>query len=265
LAIENATIVVNESVNQTVSALPAPIDYAINTMAPRIKDLVLAPFENPDMLWTLAPMIIALVLMQLYFGRNKDESLGWNTAFGNSIALIFISASLLRGVFIMSGEQSIKVFLLDGLALSDMKMLVVLLIFAYGVFLAMLSFFHWIPEKVAFFIMNGISINVTAYVGIVLVISGNIPLDRHTLSAGVVIFLLVYVLSIVLRSIIPQSDESKAHRLQRRVSVLKKREAAFHRKAGSTGSGFWKNRYESRAGDYKDKINELEKIIRGLK
>lgn len=265
MVVENATMILNETVNQTAVSLPAPLDYAVNTLAPRVRDLVLAPAQHPDMLWTLAPMIIALVLMQLYFGRNKDEALGWNTAFGNSIALVFISASLLRELFILSGEADFFAFVDSALAFDEPKIVVILLLFAYGIFLAMISFFHWIPEGVAFFIMNGISINSAAYVVIVLVNSEGIPLDEHTVAAGVAIFLLLYVVSVVIRSIIPQSRLSKVRKLERMKRIVDSQAKTVNSRSGKTNIGFLKSRLESKADKLEDKSDKISKRLEELK
>lgn len=267
MALENATIIVNESVNQTTTAvqLPGPIDYFLHTAVPRIADLFLAPAEHPEMLWTLAPMIIALVLMQLYFGRNKDEALGWNTAFGNSIALIFISASLLRQLFIMSAEADFITFIQSAIAFNEMKILVILFLFAYGLLLALISFFHWLPEGLAFFIMNGISINSTAYVVIVLVNSNNIPLDRHTLFAGVVIFVIVLVISIILRTLIPQSKISKIHKFERMKQIIDAQSREVNRRAQATKIDFLRDRLEQKADKLQAKADLISKKIKDLK
>lgn len=267
MAIENVTVILNESLNQTVNAtsLPVPIDYALNTAFPRIRDLILAPAEHPEMLWTLAPMIIALILMQVYFGRNKDESLGWNTAFGNSIALIFISASLLHQLFLLSGEYSIMEFVKASIAFHEPKVAIILLLFMYGIFLSLISFFHWIPEWLAFFMMSGVSINSAAYVVIVIVNSGNIALDAHTVAAGVVIFLLVYVVSVILRSVIPQSRLSKMHRLERLLSIIDAQAHEVKRRAKATKMDFLRSRLEKKAERLQSKANRVSEMIEELK
>ena len=266
MVVENATVMINETINQTVQpALPGPLDYAINTAAPRIADLVLAPLEHPEMLWTLIPMITALILMQLYFGRNKDEALGWNTAFGNSVALIFISASLLRSVYIASGDISIKGFLSASIYFNDLRIIIILLLFMYGILLSLISFFHWLPERLAFFIMNGISINVTAYVVIVMVNSRNIPFDKDTLIAGIVIFVLVYAVAIVLRSFIPQSRRSRLHRLESMKYILDADIRLFKEKARTARSDFRKDRLNERVRRLEDKADILSKRIDDVK
>lgn len=62
----------------------------------RIWEIVQAPATHSDMIWIIAPIVIAFLLMSFYFGRYKKEELGWNTAFGNSMVLIFATVDLLR-------------------------------------------------------------------------------------------------------------------------------------------------------------------------
>ncbi|MBN1544237.1 hypothetical protein JW898_02120 [Candidatus Woesearchaeota archaeon] len=265
MVVENATVLINETLNQTVQpALPAPIDYAIHTAAPRISELILAPLNSPEMLWTLAPMMIALVLMQIYFGRNKDKALGWNTAFGNSIALIFISVSLLRSVYISSGDISIKGFLHAAVAFNDLRIIIIVLLAMYSILLSMISFFHWLPERLAFFMMNSIPINVTAYVVIVLV-NSDIPLDRHTLFAGVVIFLVVYAVAMIFRSIIPQSLESRVHLLESRKHMLDSNAKRFRDLARLAGGSHRRDRLESRSVRFQKRSDEIDERIKALK
>ena len=262
---ENVTLIANETINQTTQTfLQTSVDYTQHTLLPRVVDLVIAPIENPDMIWTLGPMIIALVLMQLYFGRNKDEALGWNTAFGNSIALIFISVSLLRGVFLESGDVSIMGFLRGALAFNDLQIVVVAFLFLYGIFLALLSFFHWIPEKLAFFIMNAISVNVTAYIIIVLVNSENIPLDRHTLFAGFVMFILVYLLSMAIRFFVPQSIHSRIHLLERKKYIVEADVRLYQQKVDKAGTDARRQKFSKRLKEYEQKVKDLDTVIKGL-
>ena len=265
MAFENATMLVNESVNQTApSFVSNSVDYVQHTLFPRVVDLIISPAENPEMIWTLAPMIIALVLMQMYFGRNKDEALGWNTAFGNSIALIFISMSLLRGVFLSSGRASIQMFLWLDITPADVRIVIICVLFAYGILLSMLSFFHWMPEKFAFFIMNGISINVTAYVAIVLVNSENIPLDLHTLAAGFTIFVAAYLASIVIKSFIPTSKRSKIKIFERKKFLVKERRKAVEKKEKTEQDDAKRQRLNEKIRKYKEKEKEIEKEINEL-
>ncbi|HII71919.1 TPA: hypothetical protein HA265_04150 [Candidatus Woesearchaeota archaeon] len=266
MVVENATVMLAGSINQTApSFIDAPLAYAKDTLIPRITDMMVAPADNPDALWTLGPMMLSLVLMQLYFGRNKDEDLGWNTAFGNSIALTFISVSLLRGLFLLSGETDIMMFLTSIFHWDNTKIIVIVLLFAYGMLLAAISFFHWIPEKLAFFMMNGISINVTAYVVIVLVNSENIPLDWHTVFAGMLIFVGVYSVFAIFRSIVPSSLNSKIKLWQRKKFILDVKVRVCERKAREANSDEKKAKFNRKARDYKVRADACQKVIDDLK
>jgi hypothetical protein len=261
----NATLALNETINQTAPAVTAgPKDYILNTLWPRIHDLILSPAENPDMLWTLIPMMIALILMQIYFGRNKDEALGWNTAFGNSIALIFISVSLLHGVFLSSGQESFSAFLDSATQSTDIRIAIIAFVFLYGIFLSMISFFHWLPEKLAFFIMNGISINVTAYVAIVLVNSANIALDWTTILAALVIFIAVYLASLLIRGFIPASALSRIHLLERKKYIFEQKERFFHHLAMKAPDSR-KQRLDAKAEHFQEKAGNVNDDINKLK
>ena len=61
---------------------------------------ILRQILTQEVLWILAPLVITLILMEMYFGRYKEEELGWNTAFGNTLILIFISANLIHHLHI---------------------------------------------------------------------------------------------------------------------------------------------------------------------
>lgn len=263
-AIVNATLAgVNATVNETVTdaVLPGPIQYVTDVLWPRITGLLGAPLDHPDMIWTLAPMLIALVLMQIYFGRNKEEALGWNTAFGNSIALTFISISLLRTLYIESGIASITAFM-DSIDVSNLRVFVVAVIFLYGLFLALISFFHWLPERIAFFIMNGISINVTAYVAIVLVNVGNIPLDRHTLLAGFAIFLSVSVVAVIVRSMIPSSGNARRARLLKQKSFLEHKKMFYIQRMQTAGNDERRIRMQANIREVEAQMKKYDERLR---
>ncbi|NQU79438.1 hypothetical protein HQ545_06750 [Candidatus Woesearchaeota archaeon] len=261
----NATInaTINTTANQT-----AQFDlftFFSDNLMPRVFGLLKSPVEHPDMLWTLAPMIIALLLMQFYFGRNKDEALGWNTAFGNSIALIFISVSLLRGLFIISGEDSVSGFLVSLFVLRDIKIILIAAVFSYGIFLSMISFFHWIPERLAFFMMNGISINVTAFVAIVLVNSDDIPLDFNTILAGMLIFILVYLLSLVIRYFVPASIHARIRMLEQKRHMIHSKESYCKQKAFTSKSKGRRERMRDKSRKFLTEISEINENLRRLR
>jgi len=124
-------------------------------------------------------MIISMLLMSFYFGRYKKEELGWNTAFGNSMVLIFASVDMLR-------KQHSSGALFD----FNSHTVLVIAIIIEGLFLTFFTFFHLIPKGWAFSIASGVTINIVVIFALIL-IYGKIPLDGITAIASLVLSLVV--------------------------------------------------------------------------
>ncbi|MBW3017508.1 hypothetical protein KY316_03975 [Candidatus Woesearchaeota archaeon] len=164
------------------------------------------------MLWIVAPLAVSIILMQLYFGRNPTEKLGWNTAFGNSIAIIFVSVNLLQYMYRTFGPA---VFTVE-FASNNIKVLIAFILLGIGFLGMFLDFFHWLPEKLAFFIMSAIPVNLTAYMAIVLVYSDNVPIDRVTFVTAIVFFFALIAAFGLVRWVMPMSRQSKQEIRQKR-------------------------------------------------
>ena len=190
----------NISLEDTAIGAKAFFEFDYNDVYPRFIQLVEAPRENPEMMWILTPLIIMILLMEFYFGRYTGEELGWNTAVGNSMVLIFVAIDLLRYVY---GDQGIVRFYeggLEGLSvinpyLLPLKTLIAVFIGMWGLMLLLMNFFHALPKKVAFFLSSTLPINITAYLGIIIVYSGDkindIPINLTTIAAAVLLFIVV--------------------------------------------------------------------------
>ncbi|HII14959.1 MAG TPA: hypothetical protein HA362_01490 [Nanoarchaeota archaeon] len=151
-------------------------------VAARAWEILKAVFRHPEMLWVIIPVIISMVLISYYFGKYKKEELGWNTAFGNGVVMLFACADLIRYLYAhgLLGWNNytilVSVVLLEGLALTT------------------LDFLHALPKSFAFALSSGMTVNAILIFLIVLVY-GQIPLDYITavavtfLAAGIVILL----------------------------------------------------------------------------
>ncbi len=181
----------------------APIvTYLDHELLPRFAQIVITPWLNKELLWMVIPLILIIFLVQAYFGRNRTEELGWNTAFGNAISLFWISVILARFVI----ESTPLDQLLQGKAVKSLILIAVL--FFWTVLLIVSDFFHALPKKVAFFLSSEIPINITAYLFIVL-IAGNIPLDKTTLLAGITLLVYAIIFFALFRTIITPSEVAK--------------------------------------------------------
>ena len=166
----------------------------------RFIELVGAPYYHKEMLWITFPLIISLFLMQLYFGRYKTEELGWNTAVGNSLALVFVSVDLFRKIMSYTvGKPFIDAFF-DNLG----QWMVAFVIVVFSVWLLFGEFFHLLPKRLAFLISSSLPTTLIAYLGIVLIYT-KVDLDYATLIAGILLFVVLGIVFKIIHMIEPVS------------------------------------------------------------
>ncbi len=142
----------------------------------RILEIIYAPWGTKEMLFILVPLIVVLFVIELYFGRYKYEKLGWNTAVGNSLALLFVSMNLLDYLYS------------NGLFFTEHpKMILAFVVCIESLFLLFVNFFHIFPREAAFGISSPLILNYIGAASIIMVYS-NIPFDYLTLIAFIVLF-----------------------------------------------------------------------------
>lgn len=188
----------NETVSAAASVVNATSHYITDDLYPRGTAIIDAPFKVPEMLWMLIPLIATVVLMEFYFGRYKEEELGWNTALGNALVLTFVAIDLFRHTYEPTGI-SIKEALMSG----DEKIIIAMVLFGFAILLVLLDFLHFLPKKLAYIMGSSSFIHMIAILGIIVVYSAGIPLDWTTLLACFLIFLLANLILYVLYWIIP--------------------------------------------------------------
>ncbi|MBW3013774.1 hypothetical protein KY335_00860 [Candidatus Woesearchaeota archaeon] len=202
-------------------------------VANRVVDLVQAPWINPDMVWIVTPLLVTLLLMTFYFGKYKREELGWNTAVGNSLVLIFVSIDLMRYLYHSPLPPA-----LDNYFTQPLKTTIAVIIFAEGIFLVFSNFLHWWPKKVAFFVSSPLPVNLTAYVAIAIVYT-NVVFNWVTLVAAVILFfilLLIFTLlktgeSRLLESIAKAKVAEQAEEISKQKQQLREKRAEIEKKA----------------------------------
>lgn len=154
----------------------------------RFLELLNAPFRNSDILWTVVPLVIATLIMFIYFQRYKEEELGWNSAVANSLISLFVSISLLRHLYFISGDGNI-INLTGNLS----RTVISLLLLFWGLLLLIINFKHSLPKKVAYFLSSPLTINLISYVAIVFVYS-SMPFDFLTFLVIVIFFSTVRII-----------------------------------------------------------------------
>ena len=157
---------------------------------PRIIELLQVPLSKPFTLWEIVPLFVTMFITELYFARNQDEELGWNTALGNSMVLMFVGASILR-------YQAIT----GVLTISSLKTVVPILLIFFSFILAFLDFFHMIPQFIAFKLSSKLPLNYLAYLVVVYAYT-TIPFNSITIIAAVALFVMLMVFFLLVKHII---------------------------------------------------------------
>ena len=178
------------------------IDYFTLQVFPRFMDLVTAPYHHSELLWIAIPLVIIVLLMEFYFGRYVKEELGWNTAVGNSVVLLFVAMDLYRYLYTSSPFKDFFNYIF----INAKGVFIATIIALEGFWLLFANFFHILPKKLAFFTSASLQINMTAYVAIVLVYS-NLELDWATIIAAVILYFALLGFFALIHLIEPKAKE----------------------------------------------------------
>lgn len=195
---------------------PYFFQHVLPSLWERFAQLAAAPVSSPGMLWIAIPLVITLFTMEFYFGRYRRESLGWNTAVGNSLVLVFVSLDLLRQIYGSTGIGSVaQVF-----SLYPGKTVLAAVVGLSGLLILYYDFFHLLPRRFAFTISSYLGVNMLAYLSAA-VIYADLGIDWYTLFAALLLFILAAVFFAFARKIEPKPKEryyvSRAERLVSRL------------------------------------------------
>ena len=202
---------------QEEMSLSKATDFFLHDVIPRFKEIVSAPFVQKEMFWSVIPLVIIIFFMQLYFGRWKNEKLGWNSVFANFISMMFIAVGLLNYI---SKNYILEEILFFGTPFY--KALLVGILILQVLFMMVFTFMHAIPKKISFFVGSPLTIYTLGFVIIVLVYS-TIPLDTTTLITFLLLYAVVQLFFLMIRSIIPPSKEAKKYLQRVQIKEDKKR------------------------------------------
>ncbi|MEW6748965.1 MAG: hypothetical protein AB1295_04630 [Candidatus Micrarchaeota archaeon] len=154
----------------------------------RLSILVFAPLNDQHLLWAALPLVLATLFMTLYFGKYSKEELGWNTAFGNTMVFLFVSLNLIQRMFYSDGVGSWDNVFSNTFYLSISSALV-----ASAFFLMLITYYHLLPKRAAFFLFSAPPVNVSVYVLMTIIYAG-VPADSITLVAAILLFALIFAL-----------------------------------------------------------------------
>lgn len=140
----------------------------------RLDVLLTFPLDHPELVPSLIPIFLGLFIRHRYFGRHRDEMLGWNSAVSNAVLLIAASLTLI---------YTLGLFPPVGLP----RHIVAYSIFAAGVLIVVLNYYHLWPAFIAFKLSSSTFSHTLAYIAIAWVYAG-LPLDPNTAVAALSLF-----------------------------------------------------------------------------
>lgn len=141
--------------------------FQTETIQERTLEIAQAPLNNPEIIPGVLPLVLGALILELYFGKHKNEELGWNTAVGNSILWLSTGISLHMTETIQTTQELYATYVVIGL----------------GLFTGYLNFFHKWKSDLAFLASSTTIVYSIAYITTV-VIKTEIPPDRLTMKAG---------------------------------------------------------------------------------
>ncbi len=178
---------------------------AMKLILERIIEIFNQPAINKEMLWILLPLLTALFLLELYFGKYKEE-LGWNSAVSNALVLFFVGMNLCA--FLYSRNQLVGFTLVSPeiLTIAIKKSLIAFIIVLESVFLIVLNFFHAVSKKFAFGISSALIMNYLGVISVILIYS-NIGIDMITVPAILLLFILLVIFFWIIQTLTPKTKE----------------------------------------------------------
>lgn len=145
----------------------------------------------PEVLWSVIPLAIATLLLIIYFQRYRTEKMGWNSYLSNSLVLLFVSLSLFRYIYNISGLGASNFITYSAKSIAAVFVLLI------GFILIRFNFEHLLPERFADYVSNPLTVNLAAY-AVVLFVYSSRPFSG---KAFIALLFIVVVLSIMLHII----------------------------------------------------------------
>jgi len=172
----------------------------------RFVDILKAPFIDPEMLWIIVPIILALVVLQLYFARYRHIQNDYYSALANAIFLLFVAADLLHYLAVHSL-----------LFVSFVKTGIAILIIFIGAMLILIDFFRLLPARTIFKLSSKATFYFMAYMAIILVYSDIVTQNTvfsllynyiSTLIAVLLCYILFQLAVTAIRVYVPESRDA---------------------------------------------------------
>ncbi|MBW2999864.1 hypothetical protein KY339_04275 [Candidatus Woesearchaeota archaeon] len=159
--------------------------------------IIKSPFQDLSVLWLLVPIVVLWFTFEIYFGKHREEKLGWNTALGNGVSFCWVAVSVMKFIF-TDMEQNF----------TWAKFFIILGLLCYGLFIVYISFTHTFSERVTYIFASPTAVYFLSGVG-VLWGYGALEISLWVFIDLVIFFLLAMLLAWILKRYIFKPKHSK--------------------------------------------------------
>ena len=143
----------------------------------------------------MTPLVLFWLILEIYFGRYKSEKLGWNTALGYGLSMFWIVIISFKTMF----ENNFELF-------SISKLLFVIFVAAYSIFIISISFTHRLKEKI-FFLFTSPTIVYYLFGVTLLLIDDLLKINFWVFIDLIILYIIILILEIILKKIVPAASE----------------------------------------------------------
>jgi len=166
----------------------------INILA-GFKEIFSAPFRDPSILWLLIPIILFWFILEIYFGKYKQEKIGWNTTLGYGLSMFWIVVISFKTLF----ENNFELFGID-------KLIFLIIISAYSIFIIYVSFTHKLKEKI-FFLFTSPTLVYYLLAIAILWVHGLLNISFWVFIDLIILYIIILILETIMKKLIPAASE----------------------------------------------------------
>lgn len=175
------------------------IDAIVENLISGFSQILSSFTKDPSIWWLLAPIILFWLVIEIYFGRYKNEKLGWNTALGNGLSMFWVVVISLKTLF----DENLNLY-------STEKLVFIIFIALYSTFIILISFTHKIKDNLFFLIASPTIVYFLSLIAI-LWINDLLVIDLWVALDLIILYLIIVVIESVLKKLIPAASEEKKH------------------------------------------------------
>jgi len=170
------------------------VEIWINIVA-GFREIFSSPFRDLSILWILTPIILFWFALEIYFGKYKGEKIGWNTALGYGLSMFWIVVISFKTLF----ENNFELFSVD-------KLIFLIVVSAYSIFIIYVSFTHKLKEKI-FFLFTSPTIVYFLLAIAILWAHGLLNITLWVFIDLIILYILILIFETILKKLIPAASE----------------------------------------------------------